>query len=153
MLSVWESWRLVVLESDDVTHSLSVQSLEMQSCSDSEDSLRWRHNKRDGVSNHRRLDCLFNRLFKRISNKASKPRVTGLCEGNPPVTGGFPSQRASNVEMFSYDHVIMLTPSSVLYFPFFLLQELIPASLVKPGWWSKVAGRSNHLLGRICLKS
>ena len=24
--------------------------------------------------------------------------VTGLCEGNPLVTGGFPSQRASNVE-------------------------------------------------------
>ena len=25
-------------------------------------------------------------------------RVTGLCEGNPPVTGGFPSQRASNAK-------------------------------------------------------
>ena len=24
-----------------------------------------------------------------------------LCEGNPPVTGGFPSQRASNVDMLS----------------------------------------------------
>ena len=27
--------------------------------------------------------------------------VTGLCEGNPPVTGGFPSQRASNTENVS----------------------------------------------------
>ena len=25
-------------------------------------------------------------------------RWSGPCEGNPPVTGGFPSQRASNVE-------------------------------------------------------
>ena len=27
--------------------------------------------------------------------------------GNPPVTGGFPSQRASNAEMFPFDDVIM----------------------------------------------
>ena len=32
------------------------------------------------------------------SNKISRLRVTGLCEGNPAMTGGFPSQRASNVE-------------------------------------------------------
>ena len=31
----------------------------------------------------------------------SKLRVTDLCEGNPPVTGGFPSQRASNTENVS----------------------------------------------------
>ena len=30
-----------------------------------------------------------------------------LCEWNPQVTGEFPSQRASNAEMFSFDHVIM----------------------------------------------
>ena len=28
---------------------------------------------------------------RRRSNKTSKLRLTGLCEGNPPVTGGFPS--------------------------------------------------------------
>ena len=53
-------------------------------------ALLWRHNERDGVSNHRRLDCLLNRLYRRISNKTSKLCVTGFCEGNPPVTGGFP---------------------------------------------------------------
>ena len=31
----------------------------------------------------------------------SKPRVTGLCEGNTPVTGGFSSQRASNAKSAS----------------------------------------------------
>ena len=30
-----------------------------------DDSLQWRHNEHDGVSNHRRLDCLPNRLFWR----------------------------------------------------------------------------------------
>ena len=59
-------------------------------------SLQWRHNGRDGVSNHRRFDCLLNRLFRRISKKRSKFRITGLCEGNSPVTSEFPSQRASN---------------------------------------------------------
>ena len=48
-------------------------------------SLKWRHihNERDGVSNHRRLDCLLNRLFRRRSKNTSKLRVTALCEGNP----------------------------------------------------------------------
>ena len=33
--------------------------------------------------------------------KTPKPRVTGLCEGNSPVTGEFPAQRASNAENVS----------------------------------------------------
>ena len=42
-----------------------------------------------------------NRLFRRRSKKTSKFRVTGLCEGNSPVTGEFPAQRANNVEIIS----------------------------------------------------
>ena len=41
------------------------------------------------------------RLFRRRSKKTSKFRVTGLCEGNSPVTGEFPAQRASNAENVS----------------------------------------------------
>ena len=40
--------------------------------------LEWRHNERDGVSNHQLLDCLLNRLFRRRSKKTSKLRVTGF---------------------------------------------------------------------------
>ena len=36
-----------------------------------------------------------------------KLRVTGLCEGNSPVTGEFRSQRASDAKMFLFDNVIM----------------------------------------------
>ena len=64
-------------------------------------SLQWRHNGPDGVSNHRRLDCVLNRLFKRRSKTTSKLRATDLCEGNSPVTGEFPTQRASNAENIS----------------------------------------------------
>ena len=64
-------------------------------------SLQWRHNERDSVSNHQPHDCLLNRLFRCRSKKTSKLRVTGLCEGNSPVTGEFPSQRASNADNIS----------------------------------------------------
>ena len=70
-------------------------------------TLRWRHNDRDGVSNHQPHDCLPNRLFRCRSKKTSKLRVTGLCAGNSPLTGEFPAQRASNGEMFPFDDVIM----------------------------------------------
>ena len=60
----------------------------------------------DGVSNHQPHDCLLNRLFKPRSKKTSKLRVTGLCAGNSPVTGEFPTQKASNAENVSTD-VIM----------------------------------------------
>ena len=44
---------------------------------------------------------LNNHLYRRRSKKTSKLHVTGLCEGNSPVTGEFPSQRASYVENVS----------------------------------------------------
>ena len=67
--------------------------------------LQWHQNERDGVSNHRRLECLLSNLFKRRSKKTSK--FTGLSEGNPPVTGGFSSQRLVMRKMFPFDDVIM----------------------------------------------
>ena len=60
--------------------------------------LQWRHNDHDGVSNHQPDDCLLNCLFRRRSKKTSKLRVTGLYEGNSPVTGEFTAQRTSNAE-------------------------------------------------------
>ena len=66
-----------------------------------EGALRWRHNGRDSVSNHQPHDCFLNRLFTRRSKKTSKLRVTGLCAGNPPGTGEFPAQIASNAENVS----------------------------------------------------
>ena len=56
------------------------------------------HNERDNVSYHRRLDCLLHRLFRRRLKKTSEHRVTGLCEGNSPVTSEFPAQRVNNAE-------------------------------------------------------
>ena len=64
-------------------------------------TLQWRHNMRYGVSNHQPHICLLKRLFRRRSKKTSKLSITGLCEGNSPVTGEFPAQMASNMENVS----------------------------------------------------
>ena len=69
--------------------------------------LQWRHNRRDGVSNHQPHDCLLSCLFRCRSKKTSKLRATGLCEGNSPVTGEFPHKWPVTREMFLFDDVIM----------------------------------------------
>ena len=58
-------------------------------------ALQWRHNERDGVSNHRRFYCLLNFWFRRRSKKTSKFRVTGRCNAKRPVT----------LKMFPFDDV------------------------------------------------
>ena len=63
--------------------------------------LQWRHNEHDAISNHQPHNCLLNCLFRCRSKKTSKLRVSGLCEGYSPLTGEFPTQRASNVENVS----------------------------------------------------
>ena len=47
--------------------------------------LQWRHKLHNGVSNHQRLSCLLNCLFRHRSKKTSRLYITGLCEGNSPV--------------------------------------------------------------------
>ena len=70
-------------------------------------ALLWRHNDRDGVSNHQPHDCLLNRLFWRRSKKASKLRVNGLCAANSPVTGESPHKGPVTRKMSPFDDVIM----------------------------------------------
>ena len=70
--------------------------------------LQWRHNERDGVSNHRNLDWLLNTLFRRRSKKTSKLCVTGLCDGN------FPHERPVAQKLFPFDYVTMTIVIPVL---------------------------------------
>ena len=64
--------------------------------------LLWRHNERDRVSNHRRLDCLLNRLLvadqRKHQSSVSLAFMRGMDSGTSPMNGEFPAQRASNVE-------------------------------------------------------
>ena len=59
-------------------------------------TLQWRHNDRDDVSNHQRLDCLLNRLFRPRSKKKIKAPRHWCLGVNSPVTGKLHAQRAGN---------------------------------------------------------
>ena len=74
-------------------------------------TLQWRHNGRDGVSNHQPHDCLLNRLFQRRSKKTSKLRIIGLCAGNSPVNS--PHKWPVTRKMFPSDDVIMNNASAM----------------------------------------
>ena len=47
------------------------------------------------------LTIVYSTLYSWADEKKSKLRVTGICEGNSPVTGEFPAQRASNAKNVS----------------------------------------------------
>ena len=89
----WDIHSMLLANSPPISSAYWISNINM--------SLQGRNNERDGVSNHRRLDCLLSRLFRCRSMKTSKLRVTGLCAENSPSTGEFPAQMASNAENVS----------------------------------------------------
>ena len=99
-------------------------------------TLQWRHNERDGVSNHRRLEGLLNRLFMRGSKKASKIRVTGFYEGNSirwPVIS--PHKGPVSRKMFPFDDDIMNVNVAVkIYFQFPVGPHHQSLILIQLGW-------------------
>ena len=114
-------------------------------------SLQWSHNEHDGVSNHQRLCRFLKRLFRRRSKKTSKLRVAGLCEGNSPVTGEFPSQRASNAENVSiwWRHHVQGRFSRITYDMLLLVQPLT-------AWFGSVGCKGmmiNYTENHECLES
>ena len=96
-LILWEKWIAVVCKE---VVSLPESSQCWKIITVTSQWARW-------LSNHRRIDCLFNRLFRLRSKKTSKLRVTGLCEGNSPVSGEFPHKGPLARKMFPFDDVIM----------------------------------------------
>ena len=59
------------------------------------------------------LTIVYSTVYSRPrSKKISKLRVTGLCAGNSPVTGEFPTQRTRNAENVStwWHHHVILNP-------------------------------------------
>ena len=73
------------------------------------DLLQWRHNERDGVSTHRRLDCLFNRRSgadqRKYQSSASLVFAWESSSHRWPVNS--PHKRPVTRKMFPFDDVIM----------------------------------------------
>ena len=94
-------------------------------------TLHGRHNDHYDILNHQPHGCLLNCLFRRRSKKTSKLRVTGLCVGNSPGTGEFPTQMASYVENVSIwwrHHVFSLNLS--------VQSTTVLWSIVIPSFWT-----------------
>ena len=80
--------------------------------------LEWCHNERNNIWNHRRLDYLLSRLFRRSSKKTSTLRVTGLCEMKFTIWWRLHATQATNCSHGSADYQRMKPQSStftVLY--------------------------------------
>ena len=77
-------WFRVCLLSKFPEFSLEINQNVVSCCSDAQCDKRpiqYRHNGRDGVSNHRPQHCFLNRLFKRRTMKIPKLHVNGLSAG------------------------------------------------------------------------
>ena len=126
------------------------------------ETLHWRHNGHDSVSNHQPYCCLLNCLFRRRSKIISKLHVTGLCAGNSLETGEFPAQMARNAEIFPFDDLIMISDlvgaSPNLWFefnaPFNALPSPwkekchIPQANLVPQFWDKTITSCNNKMIR-----
>ena len=80
------------------------------------------------------LDRVFSSLFRPTSKQHQSSALLPLCEGNPPVTGGFPSQRASNEESVSMSwrhHGIVPTCLTVVAFVPIVARAVVAAHSIR----------------------
>ena len=85
---------------------------------------------------------------KRRSKKTSKLHVTGLCEGNSPVTSEFPTQRASNAVSNTASDLISSQkslPRTHVFLPCFpmLFVTLTGCLFLQVVPWSRLSPRSS----------
>ena len=52
-------------------------------------------------------ECLFNSLLRLAAKKYQRPTLLSLCDGKPPVTSEFPTQKDSNTEMIPFNGLII----------------------------------------------
>ena len=119
--------------------------------------LQWRHNERDGVSNHQPHDCLLNRLFGRRSKKTSKLCVTGLCAGNSPGPVNSPHKGTVTRKCFHLMTSSFFTKTSILCH--FLFLSCTPLSTIirlfsfgrycNNHYWKGLSSRTFRF-GRVC---
>ena len=114
---------------------LFIKSLAPGRCSGNFQSLRWRHNEHDGVSNHQPIDCLLNCLFRRKSTKHQSSASLAFVRGihRSPVT-----QRASNAEIVSIwwcHHDIIFTSVYEINIMKISRKNGFDVNAIGPTWW------------------
>ena len=76
-------------------------------------TLQWRHNGRDGISNHQPDNCLLDHLIRCRSKKTWKLRVTGLCAENSSGRVNSLHKWPVMQNMFPFDDVIMIMQKEI----------------------------------------
>ena len=76
-------------------------------------SLHWRHNDRDGVSNHRRFDCLLNRLFRHRSKKTSECGNTCVVYIKTTRSCNYLVSYLASLSVAEYDSRVLTMPNPV----------------------------------------
>ena len=119
-------------------------------------SLQWCDNERDGVSNHRRLECLLNRLFRRRSKKTSNFASLALVRwihwgpGNSPYT--WPVTR----KMFPFDDVIMFPTkiNEMVDVKAWAIWKVLTwiRSLIGPANWKTVTNKRRQIRPWTCFR-
>ena len=72
-------------------------------------ALQWRLHEPDGVSNHRRLDCLINRLFRRRDERKHQSSASlAFVRGIHRWSVNSPRKRPVTRKIFRFDDVIMV---------------------------------------------
>ena len=72
-------------------------------------SVQWRYRSTKDVPNRQHPQCFFNSLFWLTKTKYQSSTLMAVCVGNPPVTGEFTAQRASNHAVLIISHVVVLS--------------------------------------------
>ena len=75
-------------------------------------TLQWRHNGRDGISNHQPHDCLLKCLFRRRLKKHQSSAPLSFVRGIHRSPVNSPHKWPVTRKMFPYDDVIMISPQS-----------------------------------------
>ena len=105
--------------------------------------LQWRYNERDGVSNHRRLECLRNRLFIIMSAIASQ--ITGVSSVCATSCSGADQRKRQSFASLAFVRGIHRSPVDSPHkrqvtrkmFPFYdvIMNSQFLARSSGMGWW------------------
>ena len=107
-------------------------------------SLQWHHNERDDVSNHRRLDCSLNRLFRRRAKKASSSASLAFVRGIHRSPLDSPHKGPVTRKIFPFDDVIILGADLIW-------NIYISISIIFRSWIGTISWKASSWNTRACL--
>ena len=104
-INIW--WNAIISQQTICRRIPEVGPKIWKCCDGGMSSLQWLHNEHDGLSNHRRVNCLLNRLFRHRS-KYQKSAPLAFVRGIHRLPGDSPHKRPVTLKIFPFDDVIMM---------------------------------------------